>query len=282
MKTDTSSKEKPQTVVPHGGERRGRRAEMLRLYAGRTAILLLILIVWWALVRFGVVDKVFVGTPALTGLYLAENFSGEVLPNAAVTLAATLIAFALSSLSGVLGGLVLWEFPYFKRLVDPFLSAFNSMPRIALAPLFVLWFGIGFGSKVALAFSLGFFVVLMSTYAGIRNVDPVLLRLSRSLGCSGWQQFTKITLPWAVPGVFAGLRLALIYSFLGVITSEMIASKQGIGQLIMFYSGTLRMEGVIALLIVTAVMAVLLTVVADKIEARLLGSWTEPVGSPRG
>ena len=253
----------------------------LRLAAGRCVILAAILLAWWALVRLGWVDTVFIGTPWLAAQYLAESFWSEVLPNAAVTLGATLIAFVLSGICGVLGGLLLWEFPYAKRLVDPFLSAFNSMPRIALAPLFILWFGIGVASKVALAFSLGFFVVLLSTYAGIRNVDPVLLRLSRSLGCSRWQQFTKIMLPWAVPGVFAGLKLALIYSFLGVITSEMIASKRGLGQLIMYYSGVLRMESVIALLVVTAVMAVAITLIADRVEARLLSNWTDASSSAR-
>ncbi|HKM74150.1 MAG TPA: ABC transporter permease subunit, partial [Stellaceae bacterium] len=129
-------------------------------------------------------------------------------------LGATLIAFVLSGIAGVLGGLLLVELPYLKRICDPYLTAFNSMPRIALGPIFILWFGIGVTSKVALAFSLGFFIVLTSTFAGIRNIDPTLLRLSRSLGCSGWQQFTKITLPWAIPGVFAGLKLALISDLL--------------------------------------------------------------------
>jgi NitT/TauT family transport system permease protein len=110
----------------------------------------------------------------------------------------------------------------------------------------------------------------------------VLLRLSRSLGCSPWQQFTKITLPWAVPSVFAGLKLALIYSFLGVVTSEMLASKLGLGQLIMYYSGVLRMDAVLGILVVMAVCAVALTMIADRVESALLGSWTESVQSARG
>ena len=214
--------------------------------------------------------------------FLVTHFTSQIVPNALNTLLATLIAFVLSGVSGVLAGLVLVELPGVKRLVDPFLTALNSMPRIALAPIFILWFGIELASKVALAFSLGFFIVLMSTFAGIRNVDPVLLRLSRSLGCSPWQQFTKITLPWAVPSVFAGLKLALIYSFLGVVTSEMLASKLGLGQLIMYYSGLLRMEAVLAMLVVMAVCAVALTMIADRIEAALLGSWTESAQSARG
>ena len=115
----------------------------------------------------------------------------------------------------------------------------------------------------------------MNTYAGIRNVDPILMRLSRSLGCSAWEQFTKILLPWAIPSVFAGLKLALIYSFLGVVTSEMLASKIGLGQLIMYYSGVLRMDAVMAILFVMAATAVLLTMLGDWAEAALLGDWTD-------
>jgi len=251
---------------------------ILGLYIGRIGILVGVVVIWWALVSAGVLSTLDVGSPYLVGQYVVEQFWREIVPNALDTLWATLIAFALSGVFGVLGGYALVEFPYVKRMIDPILNALNSMPRIALAPLFILWFGIGIESKVALAFSLGFFMVLMNTYAGVRNVDPILVRLSCSLGCTGWQQFTKITLPWAVPSVFAGLRLALIYSFLGVVTSGMIASKSGLGQLIMFYSGVLRMDAVIAILIIMGLMAVTLMIIADKVEARLLGSWTEPLG----
>lgn len=261
------------------------RAAALRdtalLYAGRLAIFATFCAIWWAAVRHGWVSKLFVSSPDAVFDYLVANFFKEVVPNARNTLLATLIAFALSGVAGVLAGLALYELPRVKRLVDPFLTALNSMPRIALAPIFILWFGIEITSKVALAFSLGFFIVLLSTYAGIRNVDPVLMRLSRSLGCSAWQQFTKIMLPWAVPGVFAGLKLALIYSFLGVVTSEMLASKVGLGQLIMYYSGLLRMDAVLAILLVMAVTAVLLTMLGDWVEAALLGSWTDPPAARR-
>lgn len=256
--------------------------KLLTLYLGRLAIFAAFCAIWWGAVRWGYVDKFFLSAPQDVAKFLVENFRGQIIPHAQNTLLATLIAFVLSGVTGILAGLLLVELPGLKRLVDPFLTALNSMPRIALAPIFILWFGIELASKVALAFSLGFFIVLMSTFAGIRNVDPVLLRLSRSLGCSPWQQFTKITLPWAIPSVFAGLKLALIYSFLGVVTSEMLASKLGLGQLIMYYSGLLRMEAVLAILLVMAVCAVALTMIADRIEAALLGNWTESVQSARG
>jgi NitT/TauT family transport system permease protein len=249
--------------------------DTVMLYIGRILILLVFGLAWWGAVQLKWIDKFFVSSPDAIIGFLVANFTKEIIPNAGNTLLATLIAFALSGIAGVLAGLLLFELPRVKRLIDPFVTALNSMPRIALAPIFILWFGIEVTSKVALAFSLGFFIVLLSTYAGIRNVDPILMRLSRSLGCTPWQQFTKIMLPWAIPSVFAGLKLALIYSFLGVVTSEMLASKVGLGQLIMYYSGLLRMEAVMAILLVMAVTAVVLTMLGDWVEAALLGSWTD-------
>jgi len=274
--------ERKRSRLEQQGGQPGQSRSLLGLYAGRLAILAAFCVVWWGVVRIGWVGSLFVSTPLAVADFLMGNFTKLIVPNAIDTLFATLIAFALSGVCGVLAGLLLVELPGMKRMVDPFLTALNSMPRIALAPIFILWFGIELASKVALAFSLGFFIVLMSTFAGIRNVDPVLLRLSRSLGCSPWQQFTRITLPWAVPSVFSGLKLALIYSFLGVVTSEMLASKLGLGQLIMYYSGLLRMDAVLAILLVMAACAVAFTMIADRIESALLGSWTESPQSARG
>lgn len=248
----------------------------VRLYGMRLIVALALIAVWTAVVEFGWVDRFFVSTPKDIGAFLIKMFNAEIFPHAVDTLLATVIAFALSGAAGIFGGLLLVEFSGVKRVIEPFLTALNSLPRIALAPIFILWFGIGVTSKVALAFSLGFFIVLTSTMAGIKNVDPALMRLSRSLGCGAWQQFQKITLPWAIPSVFGGLKLALIYSFLGVVTSEMLASKTGLGQLIMNYSGLLRMDAVLGILLVLAVCSVVLTTVADRIEGALLGNWTEP------
>lgn len=248
----------------------------LRLYGMRLLVALALIAVWATIVELGWVDRFFVSTPKDIGEFLISTFTAEIYPNAVDTLLATVIAFALSGVAGIFAGLMLVEFPGVKRVIEPFLTALNSLPRIALAPIFILWFGIGITSKVALAFSLGFFIVLTSTMAGIKNVDPALMRLSRSLGCGAWQQFQKITLPWAIPSVFGGLKLALIYSFLGVVTSEMLASKTGLGQLIMNYSGLLRMDAVLGILLVLALCSVVLTTLADRIEGALLGNWTEP------
>lgn len=271
------------TAAPDGSASRiSFRDSKLLIYSARILIGLVFCLVWWGAVKFGLIDKFFVGSPDDIVVYLYQNFWSEIVPHGVDTISATLIAFALSGIAGVLGGLLLVELPFVRRLLDPYLTAVNSMPRIALAPIFILWFGIGISSKIALAFSLGFFLVLNNTIAGIRNVDPTLMRLSRTLGCSGIQRFWKITLPWAIPSVFAGLKLAIVYSFLGVVTSEMIASRVGLGNLIMYYSGIFRMDAVLGILLVMAACAVALTIVANIIEAKLLGTWTETIQSKAG
>lgn len=247
----------------------------LTLNLGRLLIAALFCAVWWMSVNFGLVKEFHISTPQAVAKYLIEAVPGELVSHGASTLIAMLVAFSLSAVCGIMCGLLLVELPTLRKLLDPFLTGFNSMPRIALAPLFILWFGIGASSKVALAFSLGFFIVLNSTVAGVRNIDPVLMRLSRTLGCSPLERFAKITLPWAIPTVFAGLKLTLIYSFLGVVTSEMIASKSGLGYLVMYYSGLFRVDAVIGILFVMAFVAVFLTMIADMAEQKLVGHWTE-------
>lgn len=246
-----------------------------RDWIGRLLIFCAFLAAWWVAAKTKLIDPFFIGAPDAVALYLIRNFSSEVWPAMLSTMAATLVAFLLASVTGVVFGLLLVESPRTKRLLDPFLTAFNSLPRIALAPIFILWFGIEMASKVALAYTLGVFMVLNNTVAGAKNVDPVLLKLGKSLGATPFERFTKIILPWAVPSVFAGLRLALIYSFLGVVTSEMLASKIGLGNLVMYYSGLFRMDAVLGILFVLAICAVALTTIADFVETWLLKDWVD-------
>ncbi len=144
------------------------------------------------------------------------------------------------------------------------------MPRLALAPLFLLWFGLGLGSKIAVGTSLSFFIVLANTVAGIRGVSQDLIVLSRSLGATPNQIFFKVTLPSAVPVIFSGLRLALIYSMLGVVGAELIAAEHGLGQQLAYLQATFNMNGVMALLALLAVLGMVVTQGMTRLEKALL------------
>jgi NitT/TauT family transport system permease protein len=185
-----------------------------------------------------------------------------------------MIAFVASVVFGVASAVVLDRNNWLDRIISPFLTAFNSMPRIALGPLFILWFGIGIASKIALAFSLGYFIMLLSTLGGLKNVDRDLLLMSRLFGASELRLFRHVRFPWALPSIFAGLKLTLIYCSAGAVIGEMIAAKSGLGLLVQTFSGRFDVAGVMALILIVAFIVMTLTSLMDAIERRLL-EWSK-------
>jgi NitT/TauT family transport system permease protein len=221
-------------------------------------------------------DPVLAKTPLQTWHYLIHSASsGELWSNTRATLTAVLIAWVLAGAAGVLAGVTLALLPRVERVLTPYLDAANAMPRIALAPLFIVALGINTSAKVAMASTLVFFIVLSGARAGVRSTDAEWLRLSIVLGAKKHQVFRKILLPVATPAIFAALRLGLIYALLGVVGSELISARNGLGQLIAYDSSMFRMEGVYAILILLAVLAVVLNQALGFVERRLL-RWQPP------
>ncbi len=216
-------------------------------------------------------DPTFVGQPSGILKFLWNNItSGQLWVDMGWTMAGTLISFAIGSVAAITVGLLFVGFPKFEKFLEPYLNAMNVMPRIALAPLFILWFGLGLGSKIALGCSLTFFIVLSSTVAGIRGVSQDHVTLCKTLGASAISTFFQVTLPGAVPVIFSGLRLGLIYSLLGVIGAEIIASEKGLGQSLAYLGSTFEVNGVMALLLVLAVIGVSVMKTMTWLEKRLL------------
>ncbi|MHB8718142.1 MAG: ABC transporter permease [Candidatus Dormibacteria bacterium] len=242
-------------------------------------MLLAILGIWELVSLAKIIKPVLASSPADVWNFLVSiGQSGELWTNLWATLEATLIAFVLGSVVGVFLGLCLAVLPRVERALDPLLNALNAMPRIALGPLFVLYFGFGLTAKVALGFSLAVFILMVNARAGALSVDPDLIRLSRALNASRIQTFTKVLLPSSVPSIFAGLRLGLIYALLGVITAEIIASQTGLGSRILYYSNIFDITGVYAILIVLAVVAAVLNTLMAMGERWLL-RWRPSVES---
>jgi ABC-type nitrate/sulfonate/bicarbonate transport system permease component len=252
---------------------RGQRSGAI--VVARILFLAAFLALWQGAVAAGLADPAFVSTPLSIARSLWQLISdGELLPNLATTLLEILIAFVASVILGVASAIVLDRSEWLNRTLSPFLTAFNSMPRIALGPLFILWFGIGIASKAVLAFSLGYFIMLLSTLGGLKNVDRDLLLMSRLFGASEPRLFWHVRLPWALPGVFAGLRLSLIYCSAGAVIGEMIAAQSGLGLMVQTFSGRFDVAGVMALILVVALMVMALTSLMDLCERRLL-AWSK-------
>ena len=230
------------------------------------------LVIWQVCASYQLLDPTVISSPKAVFGYLFRDalIHAELWTNTYYTIIATLIAFFVGAVLGILVGLACVRLPILEEIFDPFVTLMNSFPRIALAPLFVVWFGIGVTSKVVLAVSVIFFILMLTTIAGARSVDRNLLALCRSLGASPWRVFRSITIPTAAPSIFAGLKLGLIYSFLGVIVGEMIASEHGLGQEAMKYSNLFQMDRVLAVLFFLAVITTLLAAGMTVIERRVL------------
>src|SRR5215467_1811566 len=250
---------------PDAGER------YRRVLLARLAVVAIFLAVWQAAVAFGLVDAFWVSSPKLVAEELwSEIASGSLFADVGITVFEALIAFVISSALGIAAGLLLARSPFWDDVLAPLVLALNSLPRIALAPLIILWFGIGITAKVVTAFTLVFFILLVNTLGGAKNVDNDILTIARLMGASKRDILWKVTLPSALPWIFAGLNLGLTYSLLGVIVAEILASNQGLGYVIQSSAATFNTAGVFAGLITLAVVAWLFSAVMRHIEARLL------------
>lgn len=240
--------------------------------AYQIVVAIVALAIWQACATWKLLDPTVISSPgAVFGYLFGDAIRGkELWTNAYYTMVATIISFGIGSLAGIIVGLICVQFPILEEVFDPFVTLMNSFPRIALAPLFVVWFGIGLLSKVVLAVSVIFFILVLTTIAGGRSVDRNLIGLCRSLGAGPWKVFRSITLPTAAPSIFAGLKLGLIYAFLGVIVGEMIASEHGLGQEAMKYSNLFQMDRVLAVLFFLAITTTLLATIMTWIERRVL------------
>lgn len=251
--------------------REPRRVKVLSRLGTQIAVGAVLLGLWQLVTVAKLVRPVLASSPGDVWNFLVESVrTGELWTHLSATLSATLIAFVLASIVGVIIGVSLGVLPRVQRAIDPYLNAFNSMPRIALGPLFVLYFGFGTEAKVALAFSLVVFILIINARAGVLSVDPDLMRLGAALNASKLQLFSKILLPSSIPSIFAGLRLGLIYSLLGVVTAEIIAAQTGLGAQILYYSAIFNIEGIYAILIVLAIIASILNSLMGIAERRLL------------
>lgn len=186
------------------------------------------------------------------------------------TMASTFLAFLIGSGVALVLGMTFVVLPISEKILEPLLAALNAMPRIALAPLLILWFGLGMGSKVAIGASLVFFIVLQSVVAGGRGVNQDHLTLGTTLGLKPLHSFWKITMPTAVPVVFSGLRLGMMYALLGVVAGEIIASEHGLGQRVAYLTASFDVNGVWAVVFLLAAVGMMLSWSLGALESRLL------------
>ncbi|MGI9154609.1 MAG: ABC transporter permease [Rubrivivax sp.] len=194
-----------------------------------------------------------------------------------VTLLETLLAFGIGSVLGLGAGLWLALQPMASAILEPYVKALNSMPRIILAPIFAVWFGLGIGSKVALGVTLVFFIVFFNVYQGVKEVSPVVLANARMLGARPRQLLRHVYLPSATSWVFSSLHTSVGLAFVGAVVGEYLGSSQGVGYLILQAEGTFDINTVMAGIVVLTAFALVLDAVVGRIERRLM-KWQPKAG----
>jgi NitT/TauT family transport system permease protein len=196
--------------------------------------------------------------------------SRDIYEHLAVTLLETVLAFGLGTVLGLACGLWLALAPLAAAIFDPYIKALNSMPRVILAPIFAVWFGLGVASKVALGITLVFFIVFFNVYQGVREVSPVLLDNARMLGADRRQLLRHVYLPSAMSWVFSSLHTSVGLAFVGAVVGEYLGSARGVGYLILQAEGTFDVNTVFAGIVVLTAFALVLDGLVGRIEKRLM------------
>ncbi len=237
----------------------------------QVAVFVLLVGIWQGLAAFNLIDPFFFSRPSAIAAKIWEwLLGGYIWPHLAVTLLEALLAFAIGAVLGVAAGLAFARIELLAAVFDPYIRILNALPRVILAPIFILWFGLGVASKVALGVTLVFFVVFFNTFQGIREVDPVVRNNARMLQASDRQMLRYVYLPSAMAWIFSSLHTSIGFALVGAVVGEYIGASRGIGYVVAQAQGVFDTTGVFAGLILTSVVVLCIDLAINRLERHLL------------
>ncbi|MER6912272.1 ABC transporter permease [Streptomyces sp. NPDC000594] len=253
---------------PGAGERLARAAE----HGWRPAALLLAgLALWWVTAAAELVEPYLVPSPGAT-LDVLTGRADYLWQHTWVTTYETLLGFGIAVAVGVLAAVVMVHSPTVEKTLYPVLLFAQVVPKIAVAPLFVVWLGFGITPKILIAVLIAFFPVVISMVTGLKAVDPEMLQLSATMGAGPWRTFTRIRFPASLPYLFSGLKVAVTLAVTGAVVGEFVGANEGLGYVILQANGNLDTPMLFAALLVMSLIGVVLFVLVDLAE-RLLLPW---------
>lgn len=270
----------PQETKRSSAERE-RRSARWRVRAGQWGLLVAVFVFWWLMTKPGLVPPFFFendsqaafffGEPDQIFLRIWEWFAGgEIYRHLFVTLYETLMAFVIGTVLGLFVGLWLARAPTAAAVLDPFIKGLNSMPRVILAPIFAVWFGLGPASKIALGVTLVFFIVFFNVYQGVREVNPTVLASARMLGATNRQLMRTVYIPSAMSWVFSSLHTSVGMAFVAAVIGEYLGSAEGVGYLILQAETTFDMNTVMAGILVLTAFALVIDRAVTELERRFM------------
>lgn len=244
-------------------------------------LLAAIFVFWWAMTKPGLIPAFFFSDDSQAAFFFGEPViilqriwewfaGGEIYSHLGVTLYETVMAFVIGTVAGLAVGLWLALSPVAAAVADPFIKGFNSMPHVILAPIFAVWFGLGPASKIALGFTLVFFIVFFNVYQGVREVNPNVLASAKMLGATRRQLLRYVYLPSAMSWVFSSLHTSVGMAFVAAVIGEYLGSAEGVGYLILQAETTFDMNTVMAGILVLTACALILDRIVTEVEKRLM------------
>jgi NitT/TauT family transport system permease protein len=237
----------------------------------RIVLIFAFLALWEAIVRFFDIPAFILPPPTNIAIALYRGFASTLyIGHIGVTLAETFIGFALGSVLALSLGIAVALSRRVEYFLYPFIVMFQAMPKVALAPLVIIWFGLGITSKIVSAALVAFFPLMVNTVAGLRSADGDRVNLMRSLAASRWQVFWMLQLPNAMPYIFAGLEIAMIFALIGAIVGEFVGATSGLGMLIQSMNFTMDVAGQFSILIILSVLGLMLNGMVVIIRKRVL------------
>jgi NitT/TauT family transport system permease protein len=241
----------------------------------RCAVIIVGLVIWQAAVRVFDISPLLVPAPtAVLDQLIRATLNGAFFYNGLYTVAATVIGFVLGSLLGFLIGVLVTRFEIFNRLVYPYVVAFQTVPKVALAPIIIVWFGFGIWSKVMMSLLVCFFPVAVNTIDGLNSVRADQIMLMRSYRATPWQIFRYVQLANALPYIFAGLDIGIVLSVIGTIVGEFMGTTTGLGRVLLEFNFNFDIAGVFATLVVLSLMGMVLHALLRAVQRRVI-FWQE-------
>jgi NitT/TauT family transport system permease protein len=233
------------------------------------------LVLWELISRLAIDNALFLAAPSQIAVALYNlGVTGQLWHHIAISGVEFVLGYGIACVLGILLGLAMASSEIVKQACQPWVAAFNSIPSVALAPLFILWLGIGIWSKVLVIIFLVLFPVTISTEAGLRTTSDRLIEMLRSFGATPQQIFFKVSLPSAFPSILAGLRIGIGRALIGVVVAEFFGSRAGLGRLISQSSDAFNMPELFAGVVVLAAAGIVMTAGFDWLERRLV-PWTK-------
>lgn len=246
-------------------QRRKKEKRIIRFF--RVSIILVFILMWELFAKLEIINTFLYSSPSLVCKTLFDLFkSGELLRHIGITLIEVFISFFVASSLGIFISSIMWRFKICAKVLDPYLTVLNSLPKVALGPLIIIWVGASMKSIIFMALTISLFITIINVYNFFISTPNDYVILMKSFGANNFLIFIKLIIPWNILNIISALKVNISMSLIGVIMGELLVSKEGLGYLIMYGSQVFNINLVISSVIILGILSYLMYLIIDGIE----------------